>query len=98
MHTLPRLAIDFVHGLHGVPALVVNGWGGWTPSTTEGGGGDDEEGADDERPTGGQPMLGARLAKPVRGTSGTTGASEGSEDGTGDETGVGHSTCWEIAW
>ena len=43
--------------------------------------------------SGGQPMLGTRLAKPVRGTSGTTGASE---DAAGDEPGVGHSTCGKL--
>ena len=37
LHNAPCLAMDVVHGLHGVPALVVNGCRG-TSSTTEGGG------------------------------------------------------------
>ena len=44
LHNSPRLAMEVVHGLHGVPALVVNGCRG-TSSTTEGGGATGASGA-----------------------------------------------------
>ena len=43
VHNSPRLAIEVVHGLHGVPALVLNGRSGDGARSTTGGGGADEE-------------------------------------------------------